>query len=351
MRARKYLLIGLLLVFGSGLVAGDSELRVVFANVWSGLSYRGTLSVGTYETGEDRAFRYGLLVRQLGELDADIIIVNEANPLPRFAKRLSRDLSMEYVYAIRAGGVRLGPVGFPVNLREGSVILAKRGLGLTYIGNRDIIGGPTGNVGSFHLGNPTQVLAAKVSVAEGDLFLFATRWFDSEQATPDRLSLLADAYSAGSLSSDAYLSRVRDAIEGRDRRIREAERTVTYLEEIAGDSPLLFAGTLHAGPTTPEVELLDEAGLIDAWHDQPNGYTRDGERNTIMQRYFPPPSGLPPVRERMDYVFYRGTGVSTGVSLWNVALCLDTATLGIHPSDHFGLVVDLIVAEGPSESP
>ena len=319
----------------------DDTIRIVSINVWSGLTYRGTFSVGTHETAEEHSFRYGLLVHGLQKLDADVIILNEANPLPRYAKKLARDLEMDQIYSIRAGGVRLGPVGFPVNLREGDVVLARSHLSLEYLGSRDIIGGPAGNVGSFHRKPPTQVVSARVTVGETKLFIFTTRWTDSEAATEKRLQELARLFSDGTLTADEYLSRVQNAVAGRERRIDEAEKTIRFVDEIAGDSPTVFAGTLHAGPGSREVQKLIDAGFEDSWSGGNPGYTRDASQNTTRSRFFETGDE----RERVDYVMIRGEGVS----IVDSAIALNEPTFDVHPSDHFGLVTEIRIRSRNSD--
>ena len=109
-------------------VVSAENLRVVTINVWAGLDYKGSLKMGEYQDEDTRALRTRNLVEQLKELDPEIIAVNEANKLPRYARSLSRELGYDRIYHVGLGGLRIGPIGLPVNLREGDVILAKKSL-------------------------------------------------------------------------------------------------------------------------------------------------------------------------------------------------------------------------------
>jgi len=60
----------------------------------------------------------------LKELSPDIIAVNEANKLPGYARSLSKELDYDQIHHIGLGGLRIGPIGLPVYLREGDVLLA-----------------------------------------------------------------------------------------------------------------------------------------------------------------------------------------------------------------------------------
>jgi len=103
-------------------------LKVLDINVWSGLDYIGTLTMGEYESDAVREKRYLALVKQIKELDPDVIGVHEANKIPGYAKRLGTDIGCKVFQHVGVGGVRLGPVGLPWNLREGDAILVKKKL-------------------------------------------------------------------------------------------------------------------------------------------------------------------------------------------------------------------------------
>jgi endonuclease/exonuclease/phosphatase family metal-dependent hydrolase len=157
------------------LCAAAEELRVVTINIWSGLNYVGTLKMGEYETKEVREGRYQLLVEELSALDPDVIALNEANPLPRYARRLAKDLDMDFMYAVGMGGIHIGPVGIPVNFREGDAILAKKELNMRSLGKKRLSGGGIiTNFFTFHFSEANQVVGAVIEVAGKTVYLFNT---------------------------------------------------------------------------------------------------------------------------------------------------------------------------------
>ena len=111
-------------------------LRILDINVWSGLNYKGILKMGEYETAATREKRYQALCSQIKKLDPDIIGINEANKLPKYAERLAKDIGYAAFYHIGVGGVRLGAIGLPWNLREGDVILTKKYFNPQYLGRK-----------------------------------------------------------------------------------------------------------------------------------------------------------------------------------------------------------------------
>lgn len=331
------LLVLLLTVVSSAFA--EKALRFVTINAWSGLTYEGTFKSGTYESKEERLFRYGLLVNALKELDADVISINEANMLPGYAKKLSRDLGYDYLYAVRFGGIRLGQAGFPINVREGHVILAKEYLNLEPGGSRGISGGYAGNFASFHVMDAQRVLAGKITVGEQVVYLFSTMWHQSEFANDTRLKNLVELYSDDHLNGPELLGRVEDAVEGHRRRLEEAEKTLEFVTEVAGDGPAVLMGSLHALPESEEIRKLLDYGFKDAWDvGSCEGFTRDGTRNTnIMEYFYDEESGEQPCRTRVDYIFYKGELVQA----LDAKIALDESTYETHPSDHFAVVAEL----------
>ena len=99
-----------------------SRLRLLTCNVWSGLNYRGILAVGKHP--QDAQHRYRALLEEILALCPDIIALQEANPLPQYAHKIAADLGYTAVHQILIGGIRIGRLGIPGNLRQGEVLLA-----------------------------------------------------------------------------------------------------------------------------------------------------------------------------------------------------------------------------------
>ena len=250
---------------------GQGTVKFLTINVWSGLTYQGTFKTQAFESGEQRAFRYGLLVNELREIDADVIALNEANMLPGYAKRIARDLGYDYIYAVARGGVRLGQVGFPFNLREGEVILAKRYLNLTQLGSKGLQGGYAGNFASFHLHDATQALAGRITVGEREVVVFNTMWHDA--LSPNRLGELVALYDLGEIEGKGLLDRMRVSVEGKSIRMEEAEKTLLFVEELVGGSGARAPGAAATGAAAPGAATSDavDAGATGEVHTGQSG--------------------------------------------------------------------------------
>jgi endonuclease/exonuclease/phosphatase family metal-dependent hydrolase len=341
-----WLLALVLLLMGSvsAPLFGES-VTVATVNVWSGLKYSGFFTAGEYEADAAREFRYELLSEELARLSPDVIGLNEANPLPDYAQRLGLDLDYTQVNGWRRAGVRIGSVGLPVNLREGDVLLARPELELSKNGSSSLSGGPAGSVVAFQLSDATQVLAGKVTVGGRRVHLFVTRLHPSPFATPEKLDRITEAYSSGELPGTRMVEKLRRAVDGANRRSREVENLLVYINRKAGKEPAILMGSLNALPGSDEVARIREAGFVDSYAaanpDSP-GFTWDSQRNGIADRYRPAP--WEPGRYRVDYIFVRGDAIS----VQDARVFLDDPTYGVYASDHFGVLATLEIAE-PAE--
>lgn len=125
------ILLGLVLIAPGlfGQTAGAPRLRLLTINAWSGLDYEGFFKFGEYEPEERREKRFTALVAQIQKLDPDIIFVQEANFAGRYARRLAKSVGFTEIHQVVNGGIKLGPIGLPVNFKEGMAIFGPAGPG------------------------------------------------------------------------------------------------------------------------------------------------------------------------------------------------------------------------------
>lgn len=325
----------LLLVAASGAIA--ENITISTFNVWSGLTYRGFFSSGTYEDAATREYRYDLLVDGFSSLAPDVIALQEANPLPSFSERIASDLGYDAIFDVRQAGVRIGPVGLPANLREGSIILANRERSLQFVETKQLSGPGAGNVAAFQFGQGSQITAAQVTVADRPVYVFSTRWTPSLSAEPERLRRLVDSYTRGDISGDELKELVAEAVEGSERRREEARETLTFINELAGSQPVVLMGSFYALPTSAEIKMLRDAGFVDVWASvgRGPGYTYDAQTNTNIVAH--DLSVDRSERLRYDYIFIRGNGIYAR----RASIIFSRPTFGVHPSDHYGLWAEL----------
>jgi len=325
-----------LVLFALAGAVSAENITVATVDVWSGLTYRGVFRVREYEDRAAREFRYDLLSEGLLDLAPDIIAIQDANPLPAYVERLGADLGYDTVTAIRQAGVRIGPVGLPTNLREGSALLATRERAVTLLSTRQLSGSGAGNLAAFQLGPASNIIAARLEVADRPVFVFTTRWTPSPHADRDRMRGLVDRYDSGDLSGSEFLDLMGEAVTGGERRLSEAEKTLVFINETAGQAPVILMGSFHALPDSDEIALLRQAGFVDVWAavGRGAGYTYDPSANTNIRTYDLSSSDD---AERIDYIFIRGEDIAAR----SARLIFNRPTYGVYPSDHYGLLAEL----------
>ncbi|MFQ5676531.1 MAG: endonuclease/exonuclease/phosphatase family protein, partial [bacterium] len=217
-------------------------LRLLTINVWSGLDYEGSLKMGEYEPKKIRERRYRALVAQIKQLDPDIIGLQEANKLPDYAERLAGDIGYRAFYHVGVGGLRLGPVGLPWNLREGDAILAKKNLQPESAGRKQLSGGYVGDWATFHFSDATQVIAVKVTVLDSPLYVFVTHWHASLLGTPKILRKARRSVETGESSQKNYEEAMAEISQGVQWRMAESKKTLAFIENIARNHPVILMG-------------------------------------------------------------------------------------------------------------
>jgi endonuclease/exonuclease/phosphatase family metal-dependent hydrolase len=317
-----------------------NRLRVATVNLWSGLDYQGLLYCGSYERKAERERRYQHLVERLLALDADVITVNEANPVSRMMRRLARDLNYEEIHWRGLSGVRLGPIGLPFNLDEGDGILARRHLNLVPVGRVRLTGGWISRWGSLNFANATQVVCGRINVNGQPVHVFNTHW---------TIARTAAAYAVQATRRDAALSSFFETTrvkankayrEASTIRLVEAERTVAAIQAmLPPGSRAVLAGDFNAVPMSPEIRAIEDAGFIDVvsrLSPYAKASTWNPTKNDVIQKFYSHSSREDAVR--VDYIFANQMVVP---ALQRVSVGLDGPSDRPHPSDHFALVCDL----------
>lgn len=329
---KKIFLVLILCCVSVGLFA--DSLRIAVFNVWSGLTYKGFFSVGELEGDGARQKRFDFLEEELTALKPDVIVLNEANPLPSYIKPLADALNYSYIFNVNRGGVRVGKIGLPSNLREGDAILANEKMKLEKVDTRLITGGPAGNTFSFQIGETCQVMVGKVMVGTKEVYIFVTQWLDSPFADKVNLQKLVDAYAGGKMSSQKFVDKMEAAVKGQEKRMKQAKLTLDFINEIASNKNVIFVGSLNALPNSDEIKLFLDNGFIDAFSKRGSGSgnTYDAKYNTNIKAFFPETAKLKQ-QFRIDYILVRGDDLRVR----EAKVILNRKHNGSHLSDHYGI--------------
>jgi hypothetical protein len=349
-----FLLIGARVGSESGqATATPHSLRILHINVWSGLDYKGHLKMGEYESEADREKRFLALCRQIRQLKPDVIGINEANKLPDYAERLARETGLEVFYHVGVGGVRLGPVGLPWNLREGDAVLAQKDLNPRLVGRKQLSGGYVGNWATFHFSDATQIVAIQLTVTNMPIFIFVTHWHSSLPDAPYVLSKAAELKESGTITGDEYRDVLARIGEGVAVRMSEARMTADFIRETAGSYPCVLMGDLNAEVGSQEINALLQFGMLDTYRSanaDSSGFTWDPRTNLNYRTYYAKqsPSEIGSdacariayltreIPKRIDYIFLGPSTVPTSgaISIVSSSVALTETVDSVQASDH-----------------
>lgn len=327
--------------------APPRQVRILTVNVWSGLTYRGVLSVGRHP--DDPEARYRLLVERLRALGPDIIAIQEANPLPAYAERLAADLDYDAVCSVAIGGIRFGPVGIPWNLREGDAVLVRRPWVITdarrcRLGGRGI----ATNWFCCHFAEITQAVVCRLVVNGKPLYVCNVHLHAGLSRDPDyeeAVVRLGERLPPGQVRQATTA-----AEEDMPRRCSEIARLSAALDDVlpAGAGAVLL-GDFNTDPRSGELQPLLGAGT---WADSFNqlnpgseGATWDPARNPNIGRQEAEPGPYGQLQalydshpHRLDLILVRGIPLNRIVESRLVLTPED----GACPSDHYGVLTTIV---------
>ncbi|NBX17436.1 MAG: hypothetical protein EBR09_08735 [Proteobacteria bacterium] len=288
----------------------QSLLKIATLNTWHGLDGQGTLSFGSLESRAERMNRLQRQISVLKKIDADILLLQEVNPLPFRAHWIAERLGMLATYATSNSGIKLG-WGPPWNLNEGLAILHRPELEFQNLGRRRLSG-------SFRI-NPLRVSATNTPFLSFQLHesraAFAVRFFIppekrigvfagrtsliaavahlhvSPAHTPRNETILKDAQSQGKISQEEFDFIQRAFRRANTRRLNEIDELASWLESLRRtDEPVILGGDFNCEPESPPYNALLRRGWHDLWLEggQPEDLTEsatwDPPRNTLTAR-------------------------------------------------------------------
>jgi len=338
----------------------NNSLRILDINVWSGLTYKGIVKMGEYESPAIREQRYRALVTQIKQLDPDIIGIHEANKLPDYAKRLADSLGYNYFYHIGLGGIRLGKVGLPWNLREGDIILTKKYLNPEWAGRKQLLGGYVGRWASFNFSDASQVIAVKITFRNTPIFLFTTHWHASLSDSPLIINRINEMYNKGLITkaeSDDIILKIKKSVK---QRMIETKKTLEFINKIASNHPFILMGDCNAEPSSKEIKTLIQNKLVDVFytvHPDTNSFTWDPRSNINIKKHYLKDNCnqndinvyneieyfTRKIPKRIDYIFLGPVScLKSGIiKLKSTRIVMKKIINGIQASDHYGVLTDI----------
>lgn len=321
-------------------------LRILDFNMWSGLTYLGFLRMGQYGDDALIAKRRQTMLALIRKYDPDIVCLHEVNPLPKAAREIGAALGMDAFHHPHLGGIRIGPIGIPWNLREGDMILARPALQLKPIARERLSGGYVGRYAAFHFDDATQILGVTVEVKGKRFPIFSTHWHAGVTPGPDIIKraeqiIKEEGVERAQIDEALGMMRKNSAV-----RLKEASGTLAFIAKHT-NGPFILTGDFNAQPGTEEINLLKEAGLRDAFAEKNprGGATWNYKENLHHQAFYSDYDPNLYLRlnytrlkqpHRLDYIFYRGKGLK----LNSCKIVMKEKIDGVQASDHFGLLAE-----------
>ncbi|MBW2122547.1 MAG: endonuclease/exonuclease/phosphatase family protein [Deltaproteobacteria bacterium] len=341
----------------SPLASSSHTLSILTFNVWFGLEERGILWMRPLEPSGRREKRYQILLSELTGLRPDFIAVQEANPIPGYGRRLARDLGYDEIHKVYNGGIKIGGLGIPVNLKMGLVILAKREFRLRRAGARQISGDPFGIYGDlfcFHFTDSRHVMAGVALVRGSPLYLVHTHTYPGPPEGREILDLMERWRDEKRISKRDYEKRLRTLRRVFRRREMEIERILDFVKTVSGTAPTVLLGDFNmTEESSPMVRLLEEGRFWDTYrvaNPEKAGITWDGENNENTRFWEISGRSRRGTRavydrlraeydrksRRIDYILLNSAFDSEQILESRVVL--DRPVDGVHTSDHYGVL-------------
>ncbi|MFQ5796451.1 MAG: endonuclease/exonuclease/phosphatase family protein [Candidatus Bipolaricaulia bacterium] len=343
-------------------ISHTETLRIVDFNVWHGLG-SGSIKLREYETPEQREARYQRLVEALLALQPDIVALQEANLLPAYARRTARDLGYDEIHQVANGGIKIGGLGIPTNIKEGLVILAKKEFNLERVGARRL-SGPWYSIQndfiSFQLAENRYALAGKVTVRGKTLYLFNVHLHAGSEF-PNEKSYFVDLLALrerNEISEEEYRKKLDEVKSHTERRRKEIFSILDFIAQATqGENPVILLGDFNATEASEEIQVvLEQGGLLDSFrvaNPESPGYTWDTVENPNTRRDdLTEQSGegeknpvelleaqYEAVPRRIDYIFLSRHFAEEEIV--NSRVIFDRVDGGIYTSDHFGVLTEI----------
>jgi endonuclease/exonuclease/phosphatase family metal-dependent hydrolase len=340
-------------------------LNILTFNVWHGLNGRGTLAFGEFETPVRRRLRQAALVRELADVRADMVCLQEVNPLLPRSRELGAALGASVFTQGDQAGIKVLGFGIPYNLNTGLCTLVRRDWLSSRAGGVKLSGGlgQITELGSFQLGEFRYALAVHVEISGHRFLLVNQHLHHGFEWSAELEDILEAARQGGEITSEELEAMRRAFVAAGARRELEVEGLLRFIEKhsagcvasiVCGDlnSPpcgrayhkmirsgftdlqLLANGGQEPPPSWDPKTLVDNHTIVEGGFAYPfPDFGRQSVLHEIYRRYDRKP-------RRIDYVFWRSlTCEPQRVSAR--LLGAEPVGDGMHLSDHLGVLVSV----------
>ena len=284
-------------------------LKVASLNTWHGLNGRGKMFFGMLETRSERLARLQRQINCLSALNADLLLLQEVNPLPFRAHWYAEQLNKRCLYVSSNSGVKFG-WGPPGNLNEGLALLHPPQWKAEFLGKKRLsghfrmsplriseVGGP---FLSLQLHESRVAMAVRLTLPReyqieefsgaSTVLIGITHLHHAPAFTPRNQQILNEAKQHG-LSSDEEKHLIKSFRVANSRRVSEVDTLADWLEQLRrpGET-ILMGGDFNCEPDSAPLASLSRRGWHDLWRvaqqseDLDKAATWDPPHNPLAMR-------------------------------------------------------------------
>ncbi len=334
-----------------------ANLRILTINVWSGLDYKGVIRMGEYEPAERRKLRFQALLREIQEINPDIIFIQEANPVAKYSAKLADSLGFDEIHQVCMAGIKFGPLGIPANFKEGMAILARPTLNLR---NQDVwkLSGSFGIYGdaiTIHFDESIFLLVGKINVHDTPVYLVNVHLASSPPEDTQLASKFGSLVEENKLGKEEFSEGTKIWESRVKRRTKEMEKLLKFISKLPAESPVIVAGDFNDIPNSRAIQLIQSNEFFDVYpFGHPNrlfSWDPGNNENISFSSRKTDAKGSPlhgynlldamdsEIPKRIDYIFLSRHFQPECVI--NSRIVLDSATNGVKPSDHYGMFAEV----------
>src|SRR5215470_1629122 len=274
-------------------------VKVLTYNILHGLEPSG-LTVKASESKQAREARLALQFRQLAEIQPDVMLLQEVNPLPAMARKYVtavKGFGVQYaeVHQVDACGVRLAP-GLAVvpGLNNGLAVLAKAPLLVRKVKGLKLSGG-IGRCDDYMGFQTGELRYALISEIENPntgrkLLTVSLHLHSGLERNAFFIQKINEYVDAGKVRREDFEEIVVELEKSQERRLEEIRRLLKEIQKLNTNDAyvgVLVGGDFNFEPDDPEYRELEGAGLKDTHamgSPETELYTFDPQRNVLAGR-------------------------------------------------------------------
>ena len=236
------------------------KLKILTANIWTGLDYYGSFKMGEYEKTVHREERFNLLVQEIKKLAPDVIFLQEVNPVMGMTGRLADSLGFDEIHQVCLSGFKFFGMGIPSNLNEGISILARNGLHLTKTAVPKLSDDFSlcGDLFSLQFQESNYALIGSIEIQQQKIILLNTHLRYIVRMTNEVTAFL-NSLSESSLVQKSDYNKVIGKIAGfRETAREEINKLAELIKDNYSDRPVIIGGDFNL---EPDDELIQDFTL------------------------------------------------------------------------------------------